>query len=433
MSSRLTKVDGEKYLYQNADGVYFLRKRTEIEDTDVSLNTTKKTKACELRDDWMHAQKNQELGITPPPAKIKRVPTCTDTITLYEKGGYKTKKGRPHGEKHLRFEQDACELLKKFFKNRPWAEVDQDLLDDYHDWRVENVKQGEGHKTTDMELTVLSNAFWYAKRKKKITHNPIAIRDKYHSPKDSRHAKDCCPKNADEFADVARLLFSHRHSEVLGWQMMFEGCCGVRTKEALGLKFKPAAGEPGDITGSSMLVKRAKKGEGGDNSYTHIQDEFKVVLDAHEKWKEERYPGSPWMFPGRDRAAKGPVHLQALVKALDRLFEDGKCRKFTSHGMRAFKVLVQRSNGVKDEQIAVGLNHTGGVDSLRQAYGAVPPEWLDGNGPKLTYLPKDPSKYPWLAIKQLTKAQARRQYRADSRLDHKEEVQDSKKASRSGR
>ena len=61
MSNQLTKVDGEKFLYfREVDGIrhYYLRKRTETEDTEVALGTTKITMACKLRD-WSGSQPNK--------------------------------------------------------------------------------------------------------------------------------------------------------------------------------------------------------------------------------------------------------------------------------------------------------------------------------------------------------------------------------------
>jgi hypothetical protein len=401
MSVRLQKVPNEKYLYNNPDtGVYFLRKRTDSEDTDVSLKTTKVRKACELRDAWVHSRTNIKLGITPQPKKQAKVEDISTIIERYEKAGYLTKKGRPHGERQLRCEKDACVRLKKFFKKRPYTDLDQDLLDQYHEWRVDNIKQGEGHRTTDMELTVLSNALAWSKRKKKIDHNPIAERDKYHSFKDSRHAKSCCPTDAEELHETAKIFFSDPRSEVLGWQMLFEASSSLRTRETVCLGMNAEKGDPGQITGESMLVKRGKKGDGTDNAYIHIHAEIKILLEAHKAWHEQRYPLSKFMFPGRSRDSMCHVSEQALAKGLLRLHEDGTIRKFTSHGMRAYYVLVRRSWGIPDTQIAAEINHTGGVEALRISYGVIPPAWLEGKGPKITWLPKDPSKYAWLAIKQ---------------------------------
>ena len=50
--------------------------------------------------------------------------------------------------------------------------------------------------------------------------------------------------------------------------------------------------------------------------------------------------------------------------------------------------MVRRSNGISDSQIAWEINHVGGVGMLEKVYGGVPPHWTQGNGPKLSWMPK---------------------------------------------
>jgi hypothetical protein len=68
------------------------------------------------------------------------------------------------------------------------------------------------------------------------------------------------------------------------------------------------------------------------------------------------------------------VRNGVLTKALDRLFKDGVLKKIcTSHGVRASYVLLRTSPGMSDTQIAVEINHVGGVGTLEKLYGGVPP------------------------------------------------------------
>ena len=81
------------------------------------------------------------------------------------------------------------------------------------------------------------------------------------------------------------------------------------------------------------------------------------------------------------------------------MFRDGRItKKLTSHGDRAFYVLVRRSNGIHDSQIAAELNQIGGLETLRTSYGVVPSHWLEGRGPKLKWLPADKKDYAWSAL-----------------------------------
>jgi hypothetical protein len=50
-------------------------------------------------------------------------------------------------------------------------------------------------------------------------------------------------------------------------------------------------------------------------------------------------------------------------------------------------VTVRRSQGAPDSQIALEIGHTSGGSTLSNVYGGVPPEWVRGSGPKMTWLP----------------------------------------------
>jgi len=120
--------------------------------------------------------------------------------------------------------------------------------------------------------------------------------------------------------------------------------------------------------------------------YVKVHDGLAALLDAHRKWKEDRYPNSPWYFPS-PRKAQGPVWKGALTHALGRLHRNGKIRKLTSHGGRAYYVTVRWSHGIPDSQIAFEIGHTSAGVTLAAVYGGVPPHWVTGEGPKMEWLP----------------------------------------------
>jgi hypothetical protein len=412
MSNQLSKIPNERYLYKNeSSGMYYLRKRTSEVDTDECLKTTRISVARKMRDDWMleqHRTKNGNCSTGQPASNGSSSQTetnlvrvlITSLLDLYRDAGYPHKGTKREDGHHLRGEVDNVETLRRFFKDRYEDELDQDLLDQYHDWRLANVTKGEGHRTTDLELNTLSNALKWAVRKKKIGANRIEKRDRYYHTRNARHAKDVCPKSPEELHDVIRELFRDPRSESLGWQGLIEAATGLRTEEAVGLVMKAGPGDPGFLMGDNMLVRRAEKSE-LVNPFVILHADLRIILEAHKKWHALRYPNSPWFFPGREKEEGKPVALWSLTSALDRLHrktkrrKKRKIRKITSHGMRAYYVLVRRSNGIHDSQIAVELNQIGDLETLRTSYGVVPPEWLLGKGPKLTWLPSDPAKYAW--------------------------------------
>lgn len=115
------------------------------------------------------------------------------------------------------------------------------------------------------------------------------------------------------------------------------------------------------------------------NCYSHV----------NRQWIAARYPDASWYFPGR--SGNDLVDKGALAHALKRLRKQGLiCRRVTTHGARAFFVTVRRSQGALDSQIALEIGHTSGGNTLLSVYGGVPPEWIRGHGPKMSWFPTGP-------------------------------------------
>lgn len=255
---------------------------------------------------------------------------------------------------------------------------------------MKSIRKGTGHRSIDLELNTLNNAMKWAVRKQLIKVNPVAERVSYYSPNQARHCKDVAPISADDLHATARLLFADRRSESLAWQALFEALTGLRTNETLALRRDATPNEPGWITedGGSLCVRRSKKA-GRENPFVEVHEGLKMLLAAHRSWHQVRHPDSPWFFPGRD--SKSQLTKCALTHGLTRLYrEKAIARKLTSHGLRAFYVLVRRSNGISDTQIAWEINHIGGVGTLEKSYGGVPQHWRDGKAPRLSWFPQGP-------------------------------------------
>lgn len=124
-------------------------------------------------------------------------------------------------------------------------------------------------------------------------------------------------------------------------------------------------------------------------SYIAVRKDMKVLWRAHQKWLKKYYPDSVWWFPGHDRNKNLPASASALTHALERLLKTGRLsRKITSHGLRALFVMMRRSQGIRDEQIAAELHQIGGVGTLQRVYGKCPTAWLTGNPPNFSWTPK---------------------------------------------
>lgn len=210
--------------------------------------------------------------------------------------------------------------------------------------------------------------------------NPLADRPRYQKSTSVKHCREFSPHDAHELHEAASLLFQHPHSVVLGFQMLSEAYSGLRTIEVL----QWGKDHFGTLTqdGKYLNVWRCK-GQHSTNPYANAHDGLQALLKAHASWKENYYPDSPWFFPSH---CGGVVDKGALAHALLRMTPKLK-RKLTSHGMRAFFVLVRRSQGATDEQIAWEIGHSSNGVCIKSTYGGVPENWRNGGGPNLNWLP----------------------------------------------
>lgn len=422
MALHYAKVPGEPALYIH-EGTYYVRDRRDGRDTHISLKTTKIGVARQLRDDYRTAKRMRSLGLAAPepvkePEEKEATPAAKPTVrtilTRYRDDGHPDKRGnkRQDGD-HLVQERASLLVLDAWFGEMEWDTLTQNVLDEFHNCIVkklnpkENTNQWrQGHRATDLHLNTLSNALNWAKRKGMIPYNPIFQKVKYHHPSEARHAKDVAPQSAEEMHKILDAIFDDPRSESLGFQAAYEYLTGQRTDEALKLRMDAQEGEPGHILGDSLRVRRADKAD-RENPFTHIHAGLKAFMKAHRMWHEARYPNNPYWFPGRDKNDGKPADAGSLTRLLERLREEGRLkRKITSHGLRGGYVLVRRSWAISDTQIAWEINQIGGVKTLEQSYGGVPPHWRDGKGPKLAWLPKG-RKPAWNRVLKRIRAKAK--------------------------
>jgi hypothetical protein len=285
VSANLTKVPHERLLYINSKGVYYLRKRNEHEDTEVSLKTTKRRVAIQLRDTYSVDRLQSHLGGKQAPKK-KRFQIFA-ALDLYHSAKHPTMRRNIQkfpGVRHLRCETEAIPMLKKFFKKRFVDDLTQDLLDEYAEWRpTQSTRKADCLRTIDLELNTLSNALHWAKRKKKILENPIASHTRYYDPSKARKTKEVSAKTTVEFHKAGGLLFGESRSESEAWLMMFEGMSGMRTDESLKLLFRPAVNDQlGHVDANHMWVRPAEKNNQGQQ-YLYLHDDLQKMLDARRR------------------------------------------------------------------------------------------------------------------------------------------------------
>lgn len=320
----------------------------------------------------------------PAPQYLK---TVGEVIRYYQENNYPDKHLNERGERTKSEEERHCTLLIKFWNLVRVKRVSLVTCDQYRDWRLHRIKQGTGLRTIDRELMTLTNAFRFAHRRGQVGHNPLLDRPRYQPSRQVAHCRQFMPGDATELHEIARLLFGCRTSEVLGFQLLFTANTGQRTCEVLKLRKTAGPDEPGRITddGKCLRVWRAK-GQDIVNPFCAVHEGLEGLIAAHKLWISARYPNTDWFFPGR--GGDELVDKAALSHSLRRLRSKGLIkRKITPHGARAFFVTVRRSQGATDSQIALEIGHTSGGGTLSAVYGGVPPEWIRGGGPKMSWLP----------------------------------------------
>ncbi|MEI8289647.1 MAG: site-specific integrase [Verrucomicrobiota bacterium] len=366
-------------------GTLFERPKIANRWTFRSLNT----KSIKQAKDELARRVTKRMTGSEPTATVKpTVVTTGQVIRCYEQDGYPDRHKQPRQGRTLDAEKQKCKILMKFWEHILTDNITLALCDRYHEWRKKNVTRGTGNRSVDMELTTLSNAFLWACRKELVRTNPMVMhRPRYRPSKSIRHCREFIPHDAKELHRIAAMLFSDSSAEAVGWQMLFEAYTGLRTGEALQMRVDAKPYNPGWITpdGKSLCVHRSK-GQESVNPFVYIHEGLAAWLAAHREWKDRRYPDSPWFFPNYRKPDEKPSDVSALSSSLRRRREKIG-RKITSHAMRAYYVTVRRSHGIPDNQIAYEIGHTSAGVTLAAVYGGVPPHWLVGDGPKMTWLP----------------------------------------------
>ena len=297
-----------------------------------------------------------EKPAAPPPPDV----TMGQVIRRYIEDKYPDKHKQPRSGQTLADEEHHCDTLLGFWDHILVTAAGPASCDRYHTWRGEKgFQHGTGNRAVDRELNTLNNAAKWAVRSELIKYNPVSERPRYQSKGSVHHCREYCPQNADELHELAGKLFRHPNSVVLGFQLLFEAYTGLRTAEVL-MWGQDGFGEV--LQGGTFLRCWRCKGQYSVNPYVDVHPGLRALLEAHARWKAANYPESKTFFPSH--CGGEVVDEGALAHALRRICAGGK--KFTSHGMRAFYVLVRRSQGATDAQIAFEIGHTSGGSVCHQ-------------------------------------------------------------------
>lgn len=380
--------------------------------TSKAFGTTQIGQARLLYAEILDKQRRVDQGLVPKQEEKTRL-LITEALLDYEKSGYSSfirDAFKKPGDKHIVTEKLSVVHLKEGFAKTYADELDRAKLVEYKTWRVKDCKKishveedQQGARAVDLDINTLSKSLeWAVHGTKKLMVNPIKpCPVRFYDKGRARHAKDACPGSSEEFWKVGECLFEKPKSgpsgEVLGWVWMFLGTTGMRTEEGVELK-RDASGiaESGFIQKAQRLIYSVPGKKKGKTKAYYLRDEALIVMEAMERWAERVRPRSPFYFPAQGRG-RGHIGLQSLNHRLDELFESGKIEtKLIGHGARAFFVMVLRTLGIPDQQIALIINQSGGTKTLEESYGANPFGAHQGKKVKpMLFLPKDKKKYPW--------------------------------------
>ncbi len=359
----------------------------------LGVNFTRQTSLKNGREEYQRRRTEIAAGRDPYAGQVAKTPevkvlTGGDVIARYELDSYPDKHKCKRTGRTLDDEISHCEKLKPFWSDVPVDKSGPGACDRYHTFRcAQGFRMGSGARTVDRELNTLNNAFRWAVRCELLKSNPLAERPHYQKSTDVKHCREFMPRDAEELHDAAREFFKHPHSVVLGFQLLSEAYSSLRTQEVLKWGVDIFGSATSD--GKNINVWRCK-GQHSVSPFVTVNEGMAALRKAHADWKAVNYPDASEFFPSH---CGGSVSKGALVRALGRLFKSGMIkRKLTSHGAgRAFYVLVRRSHGISDAQIASELGHTSGGACITSTYGGVPDAWRKGDGPRLSWLPAVPA------------------------------------------
>ncbi len=367
------------------------------------------TEARKMRDN----QRNAAAFDQPDPlAKTAGPLTVGTLLTKYKAADCPDKSGRSRAGDRLLTTRSHLETLAKFWGDMSILNVNLAACDSYHRWRTTGagrVTRGDGHRSTDIELSILSGVLNWSARAGHITINPISARGRYHRISDVNHCTSRMPADDSQLHQLAASLMQSDRSASLGWQLLFEALTGCRTAEITRLRvdakrFGPQAA-PGFVDARSLWIHRAKNGifpwilldaatrpEGDEPQAGEKHSPLRELLKAHRNWHSHKFPESPWYFPSPSNP-QSHIDTGSLSHTLKRICPKLGIHHISSHGLRAYHVRALRSMGIDDSEISKRLGQRSGVSLIETTYGVAEPGWFGSWA--IDFLPPAPCKPAW--------------------------------------
>lgn len=302
--------------------------------------------------------------------------------------------GRATNAKFCDDERGRMAFLLEYFGSVPAEEIRLHSLPKYAEWRKKKISRpgAEGGRTIDLDLNTLSNVISYGVALGQVEINYIRSgRPLYRKAHEVRHCVEVAPRDSGELNRIVDHLFMDPRSEATGWMALFAAMTGCRRSELLRLRLDaaldPASGkpEPGFIQGGILYIRRSKR---GINPKRPIGEDLGELLECFFNWHSQRFPESPWFFPGVD--GKDCITKDAFGLALRRACISLELHHITPHGLRSFYVTKRRREGAADSAIAEEIGDKE-VSMVQRIYG----DFIEGA--PMTFRPSEglPAWHRW--------------------------------------
>jgi len=391
-------------VYRSEDGRFWLRPIVAGKRTWRKLHALKLKPALEEAADLMVAHRQSIAGICRSP--LSRGVDFASVADLYLEENCPNSRGERRNEKFVAEESIKIANLTKFYGSWALADIQNESLMQYRDWRVKQISKGTGARTTQMDWCTLSNVLNFAVRRKMAHYNYVGIKrprlrvDNVSGSIQAekiRHCREFAPADGNELNLLAHYFFADPRSEAIGFQMLFEAFTSCRSSEARRLRMDAVnTDQPGFIQGNHLFIARSKHGV---YPYVQITEDLKDFLSCHQAWHHATHNGNPWWFPSA-RLPKGehlelkPLGVQSLNHAMRRASKHLGLPKRTAHGLRSFYATRRRGDGATEAQISAEMGITS-IALLESVYGGRPPNW-DGMA-KISYWPDNaaPAWHKW--------------------------------------
>lgn len=347
--------------------------------TWLSTGTDKLPLARKWKEKWERERWLRENGLLP---KQPAVPTASgitvnELLDIYIAAGHPTirkRSLRPKSDCSIQNEQFCFQKVRRFFGDKPAAQLNLNECDRYHQWRLsggyiaEYLCRGKkvvkrtrgGDRSVDLELTFLSNACALAVRRGILEANPIRDRGRYADPSKVRHCREVAP-TPDGLTKIVKWMEENDSQQDADFTR-YLAYSGLRLREGITSRWSAV-----DWKEEIINVRRSKKGV---FPFVLLLPELAELLRSMQGRAT-----SDLIFPSPFDPAT-PRDVSAYRRRLGLACKKLGLPHVTPHGLRSYFVTQARQSGLTDAEIAQLIGDKTGPALIAQVYGDVRPDHL---------------------------------------------------------